>query len=333
MGKPISLTGIKPTGAPHLGNYLGMIQPALNLVKHYQPIYFIADYHALTTLHDADLLKRYTFELAATWLAFGLNPDEVIFYRQSDVPQVFELSWILSCFTSKGLLNRAHAYKAMTDVNVSLNRHIDEGVNGGLFQYPVLMSSDILLFNADVVPVGYDQRQHVEIARDIATTFNTTFGYVLTIPEALIQETVSVIPGIDGRKMSKSYKNTIPLFAESKQLRKQIMRIVTDSKRPEDSKNPDECNVFAIYKHFAKDEDVQVMRERYIEGGIGYGDIKQHLFELLDIQFSEARETYYELIQQPKVIESILDEGAQKARHIAQDNLNGIRSALGVKVR
>lgn len=333
MGKPISLTGIKPTGTPHLGNYLGMIQPALNLVKHYQPIYFIADYHALTTLHDRELLKQYTFGLAATWLALGLNPDEVIFYRQSDVPEIFELTWILSCFTSKGLLNRAHAYKAVTDVNLSLDRHVDEGVNGGLFQYPVLMSSDILLFNTDVVPVGYDQKQHIEIARDIATAFNATYGDILTIPEAIIQEYVSVIPGLDGRKMSKSYKNTIPLFAESKQLRKQVMRIITDSKRPEDSKNPDECNVFSIYKHFASGDDVGLMRERYIKGGIGYGDIKQHLFELLDNQFSEAREIYHELIQQPKQVEVILDEGAQKARHIAQYNLNRIRSVLGVKVR
>ena len=333
MPKPISLTGIKPTGTPHLGNYLGMIQPALNLVKHYQPIYFIADYHALTTLHDRDLLKQYTYELAATWLALGLNPDEVIFYRQSDVPEIFELTWILSCFTTKGLLNRAHAYKSMADTNTSLGRPIDDGVNSGLFQYPVLMASDILLFNTDVVPVGFDQRQHIEIARDITMAFNATYGDILTIPEALIQEAVSVIPGIDGRKMSKSYKNTIPLFAEPKQLRKQVMRIVTDSKRPEDPKNPDDCNVFAIYKHFAMTEDVQAMRERYIKGGLGYSDVKQELFEILDSQFSEARETYHNLIQEPNQLDEILDAGAKKAQHIAQENLNQVRSVLGVKVR
>jgi len=333
MRKPISLTGIKPTGTPHLGNYLGMIQPALNLVKHYQPIYFIADYHALTTLHDRELLKQYTHELAATWLALGLNPDEVIFYRQSDIPEIFELTWILSCFTTKGLLNRAHAYKSIADANTSIGRPIDDGVNGGLFQYPVLMASDILLFNTDIVPVGYDQRQHIEIARDIAISFNATYGDVLTIPEAVIQEAVSVIPGIDGRKMSKSYNNTIPLFAEPKQLRKQVMRIVTDSKRPEDPKNPDECNVFAIYQHVADADDVRVMRERYIKGGVAYGELKQQLFELLDNRFSEARERYHELIEQPKQIDEILDAGAQKARQIAQHNLNQVRSVLGVKVR
>ncbi len=305
MSKPISLTGIKPTGTPHLGNYLGMIHPALNLVKQYQPIYFIADYHALTSLHDRELLKQYTYELAATWLALGLNPDEVIFYRQSDVPEIFELTWILSCFTSKGLLNRAHAYKAMTDANSSLGRHLDDGVNGGLYQYPVLMAADILLFNTDVVPVGYDQRQHIEIARDIAIAFNATYGEIFTIPEAL----------------------------KSKPLRKHIMRIVTDSKRPEDPKNPDECNVFAIYKHFASADAVQTMREQYLNGGIGYGDIKQQLFELLDSQFAEARETYRKLSRDHSRIDAILDEGAQKARLIAQDNLNRIRSVLGVKVR
>lgn len=333
MSKPISLTGIKPTGTPHLGNYLGMIQPALNLVQHYQPIYFIADYHALTILHDSDMLRQHTYELAATWLALGLNPDNVIFYRQSDVPEIFELTWILSCFTAKGLLNRAHAYKSAVDVNQSLGRNLDDGVNGGLYQYPVLMASDILLFNTDVVPVGYDQKQHIEIARDIASAFNATYGDILTIPEAVIQETVSVIPGLDGRKMSKSYNNTIPLFVDSKQLRKYVMRIVTDSKRPQDSKNPDECNVFAIYQHIANPNDVESMREQYVLGGVAYGDIKQHLFQLLDSQFRESRENYYVFMQQPNKIDVILDEGANKARRIAQQNLNQIRSVLGVKVR
>jgi tryptophanyl-tRNA synthetase len=333
MSQPISLTGIKPTGTPHLGNYLGMIQPALNLVKQYQPIYFIADYHALTVLHDSDLLKQYTYELAATWLALGLNPEDVIFYRQSDVLEIFELTWILSCFTSKGLLNRAHAYKALTDTNTSLGRSIDDGVNGGLYQYPILMSADILLFNTDVVPVGYDQRQHIEISRDIAIAFNATYGDIFTIPEAKIQEAVSVIQGLDGRKMSKSYYNAIPVFSEPKPLRKLVMRIVTDSKKPEDRKNPDECNVFAIYKHFATADDIQTMREQYLNGGLAYGDIKQQLFELLDSRFAEARNKYHDLITKPEQIDEILDAGAQKARHIAQGNLNRIRSVLGVKVR
>lgn len=333
MAKPISLTGIKPTGTPHLGNYLGMIQPALNLVKHYQPIYFIADYHALTALHDRDLLQQHTQELAATWLALGLNPDEVIFYRQSDVPEIFELTWILSCFTSKGLLNRAHAYKAAVDGNESLGRGVDEGVNGGLYQYPVLMASDILLFDTDVVPVGYDQKQHIEIARDIAVAFNATYGDVLKIPEAAIKETVSVIQGLDGRKMSKSYGNTIPLFADPKQLRKLVMRIVTDSKRPEDPKNPDECNVFAIYQHVADADEVDTMREQYIKGGAAYGDVKQLLFDVLDRRFAEARERYNDLMRQPELVDLILDNGAEKARELAQAKLNQIRSVLGVKVR
>lgn len=333
MSKPISLTGIKPTGTPHLGNYLGMIQPALNLVQHYQPIYFIADYHALTIMHDRDSLRQHTLELAATWLALGLNPDEVIFYRQSDVPEIFEMTWILSCFTAKGLLNRAHAYKAANDVNESLGRNLDEGVNSGLFQYPVLMASDILLFDTDVVPVGHDQKQHIEIARDIAIAFNAAYGEILTIPEAAIKETVSIIQGLDGRKMSKSYGNTIPLFVDSKQLRKLVMRIVTDSKQPEDPKNPDECNVFAIYQHIADADDVRQMREHYLAGGVAYGAIKQELFELLDAQFADARETYHSLMAQPETVDKILDAGAQKARRIAQAKLNDVRAVLGVKVR
>ncbi len=332
MGKPISLTGIKPTGTPHLGNYLGMIKPALSLVQQYQPIYFIADYHALTILHDPSLFKQYTLEIAATWLALGLDPDEVIFYRQSDVPEIFELTWILSCFTAKGLLNRAHAYKSATDSNLSMGRGIDEGVNGGLYQYPILMASDILLFDTDVVPVGYDQKQHIEIARDIAVAFNSTYGDdILTIPEPLIQPSVSVIQGLDGRKMSKSYHNTIALFANPKVLRKQVMRIVTDSNSPEDPKNPDACNVFAIYKHFASPDDVQTMRENYLAGGVAYGDIKQSLYELLNEQFAESRDMYQALLAEPERVDAILDEGAIKARGIASQKLNRIRSVLGVK--
>jgi len=333
MAKQISLTGIKPTGTPHLGNYLGMIAPALSLVEQYQPIYFIADYHALTTLHDRELLKDYTLEIAATWLALGLNPEDVIFYRQSDIPEIFELTWILSCFTAKGLLNRAHAYKSVTDTNAELGRSLDDGVNGGLYSYPVLMASDILLFDTDVVPVGYDQIQHVEIARDIAVAFNATYGDILKVPEALVKESVSVIPGLDGRKMSKSYKNTIQLFAEPKQLRKQVMRIVTDSKRPEDPKNPEKCNVFAIYKHFARPADVEAMREQYLAGGVAYGDIKQELYELLNEQLTQARERYKALIAEPDRVEEILSDGARKARTIAHGKLNQIRSVLGVKVR
>lgn len=333
MSKPISLTGIKPTGTPHLGNYLGMIQPALQLVEDYQALYFIADYHALTKLHDKVLLKQYTYEIAATWVALGLDPQQVIFYRQSDVPEIFELAWVLSCFTAKGLLNRAHAYKAAIDDNTQYNRPSDDGVNAGLFQYPVLMASDILLFGTQVVPVGYDQTQHLEIARDIALSFNTAYGNVLEIPRALVRETVQTIAGIDGRKMSKSYDNVIPLFADSKQIRKRVMSIVTDSKRPEDPKNPDECHVLAIYQHFANPAEIEMLRMRYIQGGLAYGEIKQDLFDRLESHFAPARETYNRLMEDVRQIEEILEQGAEQARSMAHENLQKIRSAIGVKVR
>ncbi len=250
--KKISLTGIKPSGTPHIGNYLGMIRPALDLAKSYQAMYFIADYHALTTVREAKTLRYQTYDVAATWLALGLDPEEVIFYRQSDIPEVMELTWILSCYTAKGLLNRAHAYKAAVDENLAAGRSEDEGINAGLYGYPVLMAADILLFNSDVVPVGLDQKQHLEIARDIAESFNNTYGEVLKLPAAAIKEDVMTIPGIDGRKMSKSYDNVIPMFADPKQRRKTVMRIVTDSRRPEEPKDPDQDNVFAIYRYFAR---------------------------------------------------------------------------------
>ena len=265
--KQITLTGIKPTGQPHIGNYLGMIKPALELAKDFQALYFIADYHALTTVRDKKQLAHLTYQATATWLALGLNPDEVIFYRQSDIPEVFELSWVLSCFTTKGLLNRAHAYKAIVDDNIAEGREEDKNINAGLFTYPVLMAADILLFGTHIVPVGLDQQQHLEITRDIALTFNKNYGNVLTIPEAVIRKEVMTIPGIDGRKMSKSYNNVIPIFAPSNQVRKPVMRIVTDSKRPEDPKDPDNCNIFAIYRHLAEADAVETKRKLYLEGG------------------------------------------------------------------
>jgi tryptophanyl-tRNA synthetase len=248
MVEKISLTGIKPSGTPHVGNYLGMIRPALELARTYQALYFIADYHALTTVRDRETLRYQTYEVAATWLALGLDPDKVIFYRQSDIPEVMELTWILSCFTAKGLLNRAHAYKAAADENVAAGKPPDDGINSGLYFYPVLMAADILLFGSHYVPVGADQRQHVEIARDIAIAFNNNYGEILTVPEAVIREEVMTIPGLDGRKMSKSYDNVIPIFAPAGELRKSVMRIVTDSRRPEEPKDPEGDNVFSIYR-------------------------------------------------------------------------------------
>lgn len=328
--KKTSLTGIKPTGTPHIGNYLGAIKPALSLVESYKPFYFIADYHGLTTIRDPREMKRYTYEVAATWLAMGLDPDEVVFYRQSDIPEIFEFTWILACFTGKGWLNRAHAYKAMFDENEAEGRDTDDGVNVGLYNYPVLMAADIIMFNTQVVPVGQDQRQHLEIARDIANGFNHYYGDVLTEPEAVIQENVATVPGIDGRKMSKSYGNQIPLFAPPEKLRKTVMKIVTDSKTPDEPKDPDDNNVFNIYRHFATPEMIADNRKKYIEGGYGYGDLKQELFELLDETLREPREKYKEYIDDIAELDRILKAGAQEAREIASATLLRVRAKIGI---
>lgn len=328
--KPIALTGIKPTGTPHIGNVLGAIQPALALAETYDARYFIADYHALTTIRDPDAMRHLTYEVAATWLALGLDPESVIFYRQSDVPETFELAWVLSCFAGKGWLNRAHAYKAAVDANTEAGRETDDSVNMGLFNYPVLMAADILLFDTDRVPVGQDQRQHLEITRDIASAFNHVYGDGLKVPEAHIPETVATITGLDGRKMSKSYDNTIHVFAPSKQLRKQVMRIVTDSKTPDDPKDPDTCNIYNIFRHFADEATLTEVRNRYITGGLAYGAMKQQLFETLEDHFSAARETYNALIADTVHLDRVLLQGAEQARTIASEVLARVRSAIGL---
>ncbi len=330
MTNEIALTGIKPSGTPHIGNYLGMIKPALDLAKEFQALYFIADYHALTTVKDPDNLKRLTYDIAATWLALGLDPEKVIFYRQSDIPEVMELTWILACFTSKGLLNRAHAYKALVDENVSKGLSSDKGINSGLFFYPALMAADILLFDTNFVPVGLDQKQHIEISRDIAQAINNNYGEVLVLPEAVIREEVMTIPGLDGRKMSKSYENVIPMFAPSNKLRKSVMRIVTDSRRPEEPKDPETDNVFAIYKHFAKPEDIERVRQGYIQGGMAYSQIKTELYELLEDRFAEPRQRYEELMQDWDYLEQVLLQGAEKARKISVPKITQVRKAIGI---
>lgn len=330
MSNKISLTGIKPSGTPHIGNYLGMIRPALELAKQYQALYFIADYHALTTVKDGPTLKRLTYDVAATWLALGLDPEKVIFFRQSDIPEVMELTWILACFTSKGLLNRAHAYKDAVDENIASGLSPDEGINAGLYSYPVLMAADILLYGSHFVPVGQDQRQHIEIARDIAIAFNNNYGEVLTLPEAVIHEEVMTIPGIDGRKMSKSYDNVIPMFAPSNVMKKTVMRIVTDSRRPEEPKDPEKDNVFAVYRHFASTEEVEKKRQQYLKGGLAYSQIKGELYELLETTFQEAREKYTALMSDWKYLDQVLSEGAVKARMISKPMMEKIRSAVGV---
>lgn len=329
MANKITLTGIKPSGTPHIGNYLGMIRPALELAEQYQALYFIADYHALTTVKDGSLLRQLSYEVAATWLALGLDPEKVIFYRQSDIPEVPEFTWILACFTSKGLLNRAHAYKALTDENVAAGLPPDEGINSGLFFYPVLMAADILLFGTHFVPVGQDQRQHIEIARDIAMAFNSTYGQILTLPEAVIREEVMTIPGLDGRKMSKSYDNVIPMFAQPDQMRKTVMRIVTDSRRPEEPKDPEADNVFAIYRHFASAEDIDRVRRGYLQGGLAYSQIKNELYERLEALFGPARRRYEELLGDPHYLEEVLRRGAEKARRLSVPMLARVKAAVG----
>lgn len=331
MQKKISLSGIKPTGTAHLGNYLGMIKPALALAETYQALYFIADYHGLTTVHDGAEFRRLTYDLAATWLALGMNPNEVTFFRQSDVPELFELTWILSCFTPKGMMNRAHAYKASVDVNIAAGNDPDAGVNMGLYTYPILMAADILLYGSHVVPVGQDQKQHIEMTRDMAQAFNNNYGEIFVIPEAVIQPEVAVIPGIDGRKMSKSYDNVLPIFAPSKALRKRVMSIVTDSRPMEEPKDPETCNVFNIYKFFATAEEVAEMRALYARGGFGYGQVKQALFEVLERNFGEARSKYDAFVKDEVYLEKMLLQGAEKARAMGAPLMYKVRKAVGVR--
>jgi len=328
--RKIALSGVKPTGTPHIGNYLGMIRPALELIQDYDTFYFMADYHALTTIRDRDLMSQYTYEVAATFLALGLDPERAVFYRQSDVPEIFELTWVLSCFAGKGWLNRAHAYKAAVDANTAEGGDPDDGVTMGLYNYPVLMAADILMFHSHFVPVGRDQKQHIEIARDIASGFNHIYGNILTLPEALIRDEVATVPGLDGRKMSKSYGNTIEIFAPSKQLRKQVMRIVTDSRTPEEPKDPETSNIFNIYRHFASPEQIAANRQKYLQGGTGYGDLKKELFELLEATFAEPRRRYNDLLANKAEIDQILAQGAEKARAVASPLMAEIRRAIGI---
>lgn len=326
----VSVTGIKPTGTPHLGNYLGMIRPALALAEEYQAYYFIADYHALTTVKDGTEVRDRTYEVAATWMALGLDPERVVLYRQSDVPEVTELTWILACITPKGLLNRAHAYKAAVDENRERDRDPDAGVNMGLFNYPVLMAADILFPEADVVPVGQDQRQHLEMTQDMAESFNATYGPILTIPEAAIDERVMTIPGLDGRKMSKSYDNVIPILAPPKQLRKVVMRIVTDSRPPEEPKDPQDDTIYQIFELVAPPAAAASMAERYRQGGLGYGQAKGELYDALDSIFAEPRERFTEIMANRDAIDRIFAEGAERVRMRGVPLLERVRRAVGM---
>lgn len=330
-GRKVALTGIKPTGTPHIGVYLGAIRPALELTREYDAYYFIADEHALTTVHNADEMRRLSYEVAAVWLALGLDPDRAVLYRQSDIPEVLELTWILSCVTPKGLLNRAHAYKDAVDENERAGRTPDDGVSMGLFNYPVLMAADILIVDAHVVPVGGDQKQHLEMARDIAESFNRTFGDVLVLPEPLIAEDVATITGLDGRKMSKSYGNVIPIFAPPEDQRNLVMRIVTDSRRPEEPKDPGTDNLFSIYEHFAPAERVEAMRRRYLEGGVAYAEVKAELADLIAEHFAEPRARYEALMADTGRIDGILASGARRVRDVAGATLERVRRAVGLE--
>ena len=328
------LTGITTSGTPHLGNYVGAIRPAVAASRRadVDAFYFMADYHALIKTSDAARIERSRLEIAATWLAAGLDPGRVTFYRQSDIPEIPQLTWFLTCIAPKGMLNRAHAYKAAVDRNLQQSEDPDAGITAGLYMYPVLMAADILAFNANRVPVGRDQVQHIEMARDLAQRFNHIYGReFFVLPEAQIEEQVATLPGLDGRKMSKSYDNTIPLFAGgAKLLRDTIMRIVTDSRAPGEPKDPDSSALFTIYQAFASADETAVFRQALLDG-IGWGDAKQQLFARIESDVAPMREQYEAFVAKPAAIEEILQEGARKARAIATPLVDELREAIGLR--
>jgi tryptophanyl-tRNA synthetase len=326
------LTGITTTGTPHLGNYVGAIRPTVqaSLNPATQGFYFLADYHALIKCDDPARIQRSTLEIAASWIAAGLDPERVMFYRQSDIPEIPELTWFLTCVTGKGVLNRAHAYKASVDKNNAAGNDPDADVSAGLFMYPVLMGADILMFKAHKVPVGRDQIQHIEMARDMASSFNHLYGNHLVLPEAVIEESVALLPGLDGRKMSKSYDNTIPLFSSSAQLKKLISGIVTDSRAPGEPKDTEGSALFQIYQAFASAEETKALATAYANG-IGWGDAKQMLFERIDQEVAPMRAQYEELINNPAKVDAILLKGAAKARELATPFIQELRHAVGLR--
>jgi len=327
------LTGITSTGAPHIGNYVGAIRPAIaaSRAADVRSCLFVADYHSLVKSGKPDQMAQSTLEIAASWLAAGLDPKQVVFYRQSDVPEIMELAWVLTCMTAKGLMNRAHAYKAaVADNETAEARDPDRGITMGLFCYPILMAADILMFKADTVPVGRDQKQHVEMARDIAQRFNHHFGETFVLPEAEIKDASAVLPGLDGRKMSKSYGNTIPLFLPEKQLRKTIMKIKTNSLEPGEPKDPDDSTLLAIYSAFASSAEIETMRGQYA-AGIAWGEMKQSLFELINTEIADMRSDYDRLMADPGHVEDVLQAGAARAREISTPYLAEIRERVGVR--
>ncbi|TNE76519.1 MAG: tryptophan--tRNA ligase [Gammaproteobacteria bacterium] len=325
------LTGITTTGTPHLGNYVGAIRPAIAASQRtdVNAYYFLADFHALIKCQDPEKVHQSTREIAATWLALGLNTDNVVFYRQSDVPEIPQLTWFLNCVAAKGLMNRAHAYKDAVQKNVESGEDPDFGITMGLFSYPVLMAADILMFNATKVPVGRDQIQHIEMARDIGQRFNHIYGEHFALPEAVVDDHVAVLQGLDGRKMSKSYGNTIPLFLPEKQLKKHINKIVTNLLEPGEPKDPDTSTVFQVWRAFATEAQTAEMRREF-ENGIAWGEAKKRLFELINEELREPRERYNELMENPEHIENLLREGAEKARAVSEPFMARLNRAVGL---
>ena len=333
MARETVLTGITTTGTPHLGNYVGAIRPAIQSSRQdtaAENYFFLADLHALIKCQDPAKVRQSALEIAATWLALGLDSDKVVFYRQSDIPEIPQLAWLLNCVAAKGLLNRAHAYKDAVQKNLDEGQDPDFGITMGLFSYPVLMAADILMFNATKVPVGRDQIQHLEMARDIAQRFNFLYGEHFTLPEAVVDDSVAVLQGLDGRKMSKSYNNTIPLFLPEKQLRKHINKIKTNLLEPGEPKDPDSSTVFQVWQAFANAEQTASMRQAFAEG-IAWGEVKKQLFELVNAEIGEAREHYHELLARPEAIEEELRQGAIRARQFSQPLLQKCREAVGIR--
>ena len=322
------LTGIKPTGTPHFGNYIGALKPLIEQSQTQKTFVFIADLHALNSIHDAKAIREYTYQAAALLIALGLNLENATLFRQSDIDEIYQLNSLLMNVTPKGLMNRAHSYKAAMDKNIAVGDDVDAGINMGLYTYPILMTADILLYNSDIVPVGSDQKQHVEFARDIAGYFNKIYGETFKLPTPVIGQDTGLIPGLDGRKMSKSYDNTIPLMAPEKELRKKIMRIITDSKTPEEVKDPDESTIYQLYKHFATDSEIAEFAEMFRRGGMGYGTAKTILFDKVNSVLANARMEYERLMSNTNEIEQILQDGAMRARPVAAETMHRVKKAM-----
>ena len=333
MTQDTYLTGITTTGTPHIGNYVGAIRPGITASKdpNTRHFYFLADYHSLAKNEDPDKIGQSTLEIAAAWLALGLDTEHAYFYRQSDLPEIPELTWILTSMMAKGLMNRAHSYKAAVQANTEAgNNDPDKGITMALYSYPILMAADILMFKPHFVPVGQDQKQHVEMARDMAQRFNHHYGETFVLPEAVIGENTAVLKGLDGRKMSKSYNNTIPLFADEKRLRKLIMKIKTNSLEPGEPKSTEDSTLYDIYKAFATEDETRDIEKQYADG-IAWGEMKQVLFEYVNETIKPAREEYERLIADPAVVEAELIKGAGRAREIATPFLAEIRQAIGIR--